>query len=54
MNLIKIPKVAFSDLDYNSEACILIYSEKFRCSDLKPDGSFSAVCNQLARVNMQI
>ena len=28
MNLIKIPKVAFSDLDYNSEACILIYSEE--------------------------
>ena len=52
MNLIKIPKVAFSDLDYNSEACILIYSEKL--SALKPDGSFSAVCNQLARVNMQI
>ena len=36
--------MAFSEnLNYNSEACILIYSEKkFRCFDLKPDGSFSA------------
>ena len=39
--------MAFSEnLDYNSEACILIYSEekKIRCLDLKPDGSFTAVC----------
>ena len=29
MDLIKIPKMAFSEnLDYNSEACILIYSEE--------------------------
>ena len=47
MDLLKFPKVAFSkNLDYNSEACILIYSEiKIRCFDLNPVGSFSAVCS---------
>ena len=46
MDLIKIPQVAFPEnLDYNSEACTLIYSEKKNgCFDLNPDGSFSAVC----------
>ena len=45
MDLLKIPWVAFSEnLNYNLEACILIYSEeKIRCFDLNPDGSFSAV-----------
>ena len=46
MDLTKIPEVAFSEnLDYNSEACILIYSDKkIKCFDLNPDGSFSALC----------
>ena len=48
MDLLKIPSVAFSEnLDYNSEACILTYSEEQnRCFALKPDGSFSDVCSR--------
>jgi len=51
MDLTKIPQVGFSEnLDYNSEACIIIYpKEKFRCFDVKPDVHFQQ-CGALSYV----